>query len=78
MLDPEDLEYQVRFGGLGELEGDERTLSQGAAEHIADIAKADLQARYTDLDENTELEILTINAPNVAILKPDSDSEDSE
>lgn len=66
---------QVRIGGLGDLDGDGRTLSQDALDSITETARSDLRSRYTDLGEDDEIHVLCINAPNVAILSHPS-SED--
>lgn len=70
-------EATVQFTGLGDADGDERTLSDEAAKHISDIAATDLRERYTDLNADTEIHVVAINAPNVAIITDDSDSGDS-
>lgn len=63
-----DVNAQLRVGGLGDLEGDERTLSKEACEEITEIARADLRDRYTDLEGGDGIYVLCINAPNVAIV----------
>lgn len=65
---------QLRIGGLGDLEGDERTLSKEALNEITNLAKTDLRNRYEDIDDSDEIHILAINSPNIAILK-ESDEE---
>lgn len=70
-----DVEAQLRIGGLGDLEGDERTLSQDALDRITGIARSDLRDRYTDLGDADTIHILCINAPNIAILR-ESEVED--
>ena len=63
-----DVDAQIRVGGLGDLDGDERTLSQDACEKITEIARGDLRERYTDLDGSEDVHVLCINAPNIAIV----------
>lgn len=70
-----DVDAQIRIGGLGDVDGDERTISQEACDRITEIATQDLRDRYTDLDGSEDIHVMCINAPNIAILTEREDDE---
>ena len=63
------LDLQVRVGALGDVDGDERTISQEASDRINEIVSEDLVDRYEDLNNAGDIAVCCVNSPNVAIIQ---------
>jgi hypothetical protein len=62
----------AEFEGLDDANGTTRTLSEDAVTTIAETIENDLRDYYTDIDEDTELNILAVKAPNVVVVERDA------